>query len=218
MDVWIHLPKAIYFTVYFFLVRACPNSLMIQFMANIFQPITCLRKGWSGLPYPHTASKLISRDGPSAHLLLASCHLHPAIPHPAPAPKNNRHRVYWTGHFPSKTHRKGPEPTTLLDLITPNANHNRKNQHQDRWTRYASLWSILWDGESNMYHSNSQQQGQEHTLYCVFWHCNGKLPWGSLEQNLWISPQANTQEGIRHCFRNAPVTRFFSQLSRYVPS
>lgn len=89
-EVWTHLPKAIYFTVHFFLVRTRPNSLMIQFMANTFQPITCLWKGWSSLPYLHTASKPISRDEPSAHLLLASCHLHPAIPHPAPAPKERQ--------------------------------------------------------------------------------------------------------------------------------
>lgn len=83
-------PPPIYFTVNFFLVRTHPNRLMIQFMANTFQPITCLWRGWSNLPYPHTASKLISRDGPSARLLLASCHLHPAILHPAPAPKERQ--------------------------------------------------------------------------------------------------------------------------------
>lgn len=44
-EVWTHLPHAIYFTVNFFLVRTCPNSLMIQFMANTFQPITFLQKG-----------------------------------------------------------------------------------------------------------------------------------------------------------------------------
>ena len=127
--------------------------------------------------------------------------------------QNNRHRVYWTGHFPSKTHRQGPELTTFLVLITPSANHNRKNS--TRTDGYQPLnHSLGRTVTQSTVTKHSEQQGQEHTLYCVFWHYNGKVPQGSLKQDLWISPQANTQDGIRVCCKNAPVTVFFSQLHK----
>ena len=109
-----HLPEAIYFTVNFF----CPNNL-IHLMTNNFWSITFQWKGWPSLPYLHAASKLISRDGPSAHLPLASCHLHPSTPHPAQAPKDDRHRVYSTGRFPSKDHKKEHKFIAPLVLLKP---------------------------------------------------------------------------------------------------
>lgn len=196
---------------------------MIQFMANTFQPITFLRKGWSSLPYPHTASKLISRDGPSAHLLLASCHLHPAIPHPAPAPKERQAQGLLNRSLSQQDSQERTRTHNLTGPDNSQCKSQQKNQHQDRWTRYIhqplnhSLgWTVRVTCSTVTKHS--QQQGQEHTLYCVLWHCIGKVPWGSPEQDLWISSQANTQHGIRDCCRNAPVTVFFSQLSRCVLS
>ena len=109
-----HLPEAIYFTVNFF----CPNNL-IHLMTNNFSSITFQWKGWPSLRYLHAASKLISRDGPSAHLPLASCHLHPSTPHPAQAPKDDRHRVYSTGRFPSKDHKKEHKFIAPLVLLKP---------------------------------------------------------------------------------------------------
>lgn len=109
------------FTVHFFSVRTCPNSLKIQFMANAFQPlpfyekddqvllIHVLLQSWLQetdlLP---TSSWLLVISTPP--LLIQPQHLH-----------SDRHMVT----FPHKAHRKGPEPTNLLVLITPSANHSK---------------------------------------------------------------------------------------------
>lgn len=136
-EVWAHLAKAIYFTVNFFLLRTCPNSLMIQFMANTFQPITSLWKGWSSLPYPHTASKLTSRDGPSAHLLLASCHLHPSTPHPAPAPKEWQAQCLPNRLFSQQDSQERTRTHEVTNAHTSQCKSQQKPfQNQDRWVGY----------------------------------------------------------------------------------
>lgn len=141
-EVWTHLPKAICgtfcaaaFIVNFCLVRPCPNSLMIQFMANASRPITFLWKGWSSLLYPHTAPKLILRDGPSAHLLLASCHLHPAIPHPAPAPKEQQAQGLLNRSLSQQNLQQRIRTHNLTCPDNSKCKSQQKKQHQDRQTR-----------------------------------------------------------------------------------
>lgn len=145
-EIWAHFSKAIDFTVHFSSVKTCPNHCKIQFMANSLQPLPFYKKDDQVLLIhillqswlqetdllPTSSWLLVISTLP---LLIQPQHLH-----------SNRHRVTSTGHFPSKAHRKEPEPTNLVVLITPSANHSKNNS--PRTNGLGSLWSSLWAGQS----------------------------------------------------------------------